>query len=111
MTFRVAVIAVTATAALFAGAGTAVAQDNDAKFADAVSQLQIPTEGLDVPALGKGICDMLSNGLATSINPVPVVRGVRDRLTTGGITREQASGLMRAASAAYCPQLLPKLGR
>ncbi|MGE2718266.1 DUF732 domain-containing protein [Mycolicibacterium celeriflavum] len=104
---RLTVAAVAAGLALSAGTATGHAQDEnpavDAKFADQVAALNIPLGETDLPALGHGICDMLTTGLAGTANPVPVVRGVVNRLASTGIERGQAAGLMRAAVAVYCP--------
>lgn len=110
-----AVIAVAAFLALSAGTATATAQDEDsaadAKFAEWVASLEIPLGETDLPALGHGICDMLTTGLAGTANPVPVVRGVVNRLASTGMSRGQAASLMRAAVGVYCPQHTRYLGR
>lgn len=113
MTFlrRLTVVVTAAVVALSAGTATANAQDDDAKFADQVAALQIPVGDVDLPALGHGICDMLTTGLAGSVNPVPVVRGVINRLAGSGMSRGEAAGLMRAAVAVYCPQHARFMGR
>ena len=55
----------------------AAAETDDQRFADAVAALEIPTApDDDLPAVGHHICDMLTSGLASNINPVPTVRGV-----------------------------------
>ncbi|MGV0604066.1 DUF732 domain-containing protein [Mycolicibacterium sp. XJ1904] len=108
---RLTAVAGAAGIALFGGVATAQAQDDDAKFADHVEALQIPLGETDLPALGQGICDMLTAGLDGTANPVPVVRGVVNRLTGTGMDRGQAAGLMRAAVAVYCPQHGRFMGR
>lgn len=112
---RLTAIAVAAGLALSAGTATATAQDEnsavDAKFAEQVAALEIPLGETDLPELGHGICDMLTTGLAGTANPVPVVRGVVNRLTSAGMSRGQAAGLMRAAVGLYCPQHARYLGR
>lgn len=108
---RLTVVAAAAGLALSAGTATAHAQDEDTKFADQVTALQIPLGETDLPALGHGICDMLTAGLTGSANPVPVVRGVVNRLASSGMSRGQAAGLMRAAVAVYCPQHGRFMGR
>jgi hypothetical protein len=91
--------------ALFGCAATAHAQTDDERFEDAVSALGI-TAGpdTDIPALGRGVCDMLTEGIAKNVNPVPVVRGVVTSLQNSNLTREQAVGLMQASVGVYCPQ-------
>nr|WP_090279325.1 DUF732 domain-containing protein [Mycolicibacterium komanii]CRL75202.1 hypothetical protein CPGR_03963 [Mycolicibacterium komanii] len=112
---RLAVIAVAAGLALSAATATAIAQDEDsaedAKFAEQVAALEIPLGETDLPELGHGICDMLTTGLAGTANPVPVVRGVVNRLASTGMSRGQAAGLTRAAVGVYCPQHTRYLGR
>lgn len=112
---RLTVAAVAAGLALSAGTATAHAQDDnaaaDAKFAEQVAALNIPLGETDLPALGHGICDMLTTGLAGTANPVPVVRGVVNRLASTGMSRGQAGGLMRAAVGVYCPQHGRFMGR
>ncbi|UUO01220.1 DUF732 domain-containing protein [Mycolicibacterium novocastrense] len=108
---RLTAVAGVAGIALFGATTTAHAQDDDAKFADRVAALQIPLGETDLPALGQGICDMLTAGLEGSANPVPVVRGVVNRLASSGMDRGQAAGLMRAAVAVYCPQHGRFMGR
>jgi len=95
-----------------AGAGTAAAEPRDERFAAAVDALGIPYQpDTDLAAVGNHICDMLRQGLSTTINPVPVVRGVVNQLTGPGIDRGQAAGLMRAAVEIYCPQYARYTGR
>ncbi len=108
----IATLAVAAGVVMFGGPGFAQAQTQDQQFADDVAAMNIPLGAdVDLPALGHGICDMLTGGLAGNPNPVPVVRGVVNRLETGGISRQQAAGLMRAAVIVYCPQHSRFLGR
>ena len=109
---RMAIATVAAGIAMSGGAAFAHAQTADEQFASAVATLDIPMPaGEDLPALGHGICNMLTGGLTGNPNPVPVVRGVVGKLETGGISRQQAAGLMRAAVNVYCPQHLRYLGR
>lgn len=108
-------VAVLAAASLSALAGGAVAHADDGadqRFADAVAQLDIPiAPDQDLPAIGHKVCDMLNSGLAGAVNPVPVVRGVRNTLMESGITRAQAGGLLHAAVAVYCPENSSFVGR
>lgn len=109
---RMAIVTVAAGIAMSGGAAFAHAQTADQQFADAVATLEIPVgPNEDLPAIGHGICTMLTGGLTGNPNPVPVVRGVVSKLETGGISRQQAAGLMRAAVSVYCPQHLRYLGR
>jgi hypothetical protein len=100
----IAVVMAAAGVAMFGGAAFAQAETQDEQFAAAVAALQIPAVP-DLPALGHGICNMLTGGLTGNPNPVPVVRGVVNELeNSGDITKPQAAGLMRAAVSVYCPQ-------
>ena len=96
---------IAASGAVF-GATVAHAQTSaDEQFAAAVAKMGIPLgEGTDPAKLGKGICDMLTQGLTGAANPVPVVRGVVNALAGQGLTHEQAAGLMKASVVVYCPQ-------
>jgi len=107
-----AVAALVAGAAVY-GAAPAGATTPDEGFAAAVTALNIPAPaGTDLPAIGHGICDRLTSGLqANPVSPVPVVRGVVSQLQAGGISREQAAGLLTAATQFYCPQYGRLLGR
>jgi Protein of unknown function (DUF732) len=88
------------------------AQSDDKKFTDEVAALGIPfAPDEDLPAIGHGVCDMLNGGLAGNPNPVPVVRGVVQKLEISGMTKEQAVGLMRVSVAVYCPQHGRYMGR
>jgi hypothetical protein len=108
----IAIVTVSAGLAMFGGAASAHAQTKDEQFAADVSALNIPTGDVDLPALGHGICDMLTGGLTGNPNPVPVVRGVVSKLENdGNISKPQAAGLMRAAVSVYCPQHARYMGR
>jgi hypothetical protein len=116
LTYRTAAAAVAAGlamgAAMFGAAAPASAQNLDKQFADDVAALQIPIpDGVDLPALGHGVCDLLTGGLTGNPNPVPVVRGVVSKLESGGLSRQEAARLMRAAVVVYCPQHARYLGR
>ena len=109
-----AVVAVIAVACLSAigAAPSAAAETDDERFADIVNQLQIPTSADDdLPAVGHRICDTLTSGLASNVNPVPTVRGVVSMLQANGLSRRQAAGLMKASVAIYCPQHTAIMGR
>ena len=96
----------------FGGAVPAQAQSNDERFADQVAALGIPFgPNEDLPALGRSICETLTGGLAGNPNPVPIVRGVVNRLQNSGMSKEQAVGLMRASVVVYCPQHARFMGR
>ena len=94
------------------GTATAHAQTADERFEDAVSSLGI-TAGpdIDIPAMGQNVCTMLTEGLASNVNPVPVVRGVVTSLQSSNLTREQAVGFMQASVAVYCPNHMRSVGR
>jgi Protein of unknown function (DUF732) len=105
----VAVIAVACLSAICAP--SAAAETDDERFADLVAQLQIPTNADDdLPAVGHRICDTLTSGLASNVNPVPTVRGVVSMLQSNGLSRRQAGGLMKASVAIYCPQHTAVMG-
>jgi hypothetical protein len=112
---RAAAVLSAAAGVIVAGALTAVpaaAQTQDEAFAAAVKALNIPFgPNVDLPQVGRGVCDRLSQGLATNVNPVPVVRGVVNTLRNSGIDRAQAAGLLRASVAVYCPQYGNIIGR
>jgi hypothetical protein len=109
------VLAVIAGLVVFGGAATVPvvqAQSGDQQFEDQVTALEIPfAPDEDLPAVGHSVCEMLNGGLAGNPNPVPVVRGVVQRLENSGMNKQQAVGLMRAAVAAYCPQHARFMGR
>jgi len=105
------VVAVVAGLAL-SGAASAHADHKDDVFVEEISKLDInfaPDE--DLPALGHTVCDTMTAGLAASPNPVPIVRGVIQRLENNGMTKPQAVGVVRASVAVYCPQHARFLGR
>ena len=90
----------------------AAAETDDQRFADLVATLKIPTTpDDDLPAVGHRICDTLTSGLASNVNPVPTVRGVVSMLQANGLSRRQAAGLMKASVAIYCPQHTAVMGR
>jgi hypothetical protein len=108
----IAVVLVAAGVAMFGGPVTAQAQTQDQQFADVVAELGIPfAPDEDLPKIGHGVCDLLTGGLAGNPNPVPVVRGVIQRLENSGMSKQQAAGLMRAAVGVYCPQHARYMGR
>ncbi len=93
-------------------AGPAGANTPDEQFAAAVKSLNIPFgPNVDLPEVGRGVCDMLDKGLASNVNPVPTVRGVVTTLRNSGMERGQAVGLMRASVLIYCPQHGSVIGR
>ncbi|MEO3760861.1 DUF732 domain-containing protein [Mycobacterium sp. B14F4] len=98
--------------ALLGGAATAHAQTADERFEEAVSSMGI-TAGpeTDIPAMGQNVCKMLTEGLASNVNPVPVVRGVVTSLQSSNLTRAQAVGFMQASVAVYCPNHARSVGR
>ena len=61
----------------------APAYPDDQRFADAVKALGLPAgPDVDLPAVGHRICEMITTGRASNINPVPTVRGVVNTLRT-----------------------------
>ena len=101
-----------AKACLRCGAATAQAQTADEAFEKAVTSLGIEmAPDVDLPAVGKQVCEMFATQVATSVNPVPAVRGGVTTLQNSGMSREQAVGLMRASVAVYCPQQARFVGR
>jgi hypothetical protein len=97
---------------LFGGSAVAQADSKDQAFADAIAPLEIPFgPNEDLPKIGHGVCDLLTAGLAGSPNPVPIVRGVIQRLENSGMSKQQAAGVTRAAVAVYCPQHARYMGR
>lgn len=108
----VSAVMVAAGLAVFGGAASAQAQTDDQRFVDEVAALEIPfAPDEDLPAFGRSVCEMLNGGLAGNPNPVPVVRGVVQRLENSGMSRDQAVGLMRVSVGAYCPQHARYMGR
>ena len=108
----VTAVMVAAGLAVFGGTASAQAQSDDKKFIDEVAALGIPfAPNEDLPAIGRSVCEMLNGGLAGNPNPVPVVRGVVQKLEISGMSREQAVGLMRVSVAVYCPQHGRYMGR
>ena len=93
-----AIAMVVAGFAVFGFAASAHAQPNDQQFIDQVEAMGIPVgPNDDVPLIGQRVCEMLTGGLTGNPNPVPVVRGVVQRLESSGMSRHQAVGLMRAS--------------
>jgi hypothetical protein len=107
-----AIAMVVAGLTVFGGAATAQAQTKDQQFIDQVNALEIPFgPDEDLPAVGRSVCETLTGGLTGNPNPVPVVRGVVQRLENGGMSRHQAVGLMRLSVGVYCPQHTRFMGR
>lgn len=102
---RRATVMVVAGLVVFGAAAPAHADAKDDQFISTVTQMGIPFPAdTDVPAVGKGVCDMLNQGLSGNPNPVPVVRGVINKLKGTGLDRSHAAALMQASVAVYCPQ-------
>ena len=100
-----AVAVAVACFAVWGHAGTAGADTNDERFDDAISALGITAApGTDIPAIGRGVCDALTEQMATNPNPAPIVRGVVSTLEQSNMTRAQAVSFMRTSVAVYCPQ-------
>ncbi len=107
----VAVLAAAGAAALL-GAGPAQASSDDQRFSDAVATLNIPmAPDVDVPKVGRDVCDMITTGRSQTIDPVRTIRGVVGALENSGMNRNQAVGVMRAAVAVYCPEHGSVIGR
>jgi hypothetical protein len=109
-----AVAAAIAVLGLATVGSTAIAgaQTDDERFTDAVAQLGIPfAPDADVPQFGHRICETLTTGFKSNVNPVPTVRGVVTTLQNTGMTRGQAVNLMRMSVAVYCPEHGPVIGR
>lgn len=113
MTRRVVTTAMIA-AGFFAlgGAASAQAETVDERFTDAVTTLGIEmAPDIDLPQVGRQVCEMVSSGVVGNVNPVPAVRAVVTTLTNSGMSRQQANGLLRASVAFYCPQFARLAGR
>jgi hypothetical protein len=110
---RTVVAALAATGIALGMAAPAQAQTPDEWFTQAVGKLGIQfAANTDLPTVGKQVCDMLDSSLkANSVNPVPAVRGVVTTLTSRGLDRAQAGGLLKASVQAYCPQNARFVGR
>jgi hypothetical protein len=108
----IAIATAAAGLAVFGAVAPAHAQPDDQRFIDEVAALEIPFgPDEDLPKIGKSVCEMLTGGLAGNPNPVPVVRGVVNRLENGGMNKQQAVGLMRTSVSVYCPQHARFMGR
>ena len=115
MSHRRSVVALILSGIAAAGiaAAPAQAQTPDEWFTETVTKMGIPfAPNTDLPAVGHQVCDMLTTSLASnSVNPVPAVRGVIMTLTSKGMERAQAGGLLTASVEAYCPQHSRFVGR
>lgn len=111
-TVRTVAVAIGIGWLMVAGGATAGAQNGDEQFTEVVAKLGIPfAPDADVPQFGHRVCETLTAGLASNVNPVPTVRGVVTTLQNTGMSRGQAIGLMRASVAVYCPEHGPVIGR
>lgn len=91
--------------AVCGSAATVHADTNDDRFQKVISEMGLKAaEGTDIPAMGRAVCDAITQQLAANPNPAPVVRGVVSTLENSNMTREEAVGFMRASVAVYCPQ-------
>lgn len=98
--------------ALVGATATAHAQTADERFIDVVSELGVTAASeSEITELGQRVCTMLTEGLASNVNPVPVVRGVVTSLQSSNLTKEQAVGFMQASVAVYCPNHARSIGR
>lgn len=114
MKHRRTVVAALVAAGLALGTATpAQAQTADQWFTDTVDKMNIAfAPNTDLPEVGKQVCEMLTTALTSnSVNPVPAVRGVLTTLTSRGLDRAQAGGLLKASVQAYCPQHARFVGR
>jgi hypothetical protein len=112
-TCRTLAAAVAVAGAAVCGSGAiAHAQTNDERFLKAVTSMGI-TAGpdTDLPALGRSVCDTLTQQMAVNPNPAPLVRGIVASLENSNLTRDQAVGFMKASVATYCPQHYRLTGR
>ncbi|CAJ1508278.1 DUF732 domain-containing protein [[Mycobacterium] burgundiense] len=101
----VALLTAAGVGAALLGAGAAHAGPDDQRFTDAVSKMGIQMSAdVDLPKVGRDVCEMLTSGRARTIDPVPTVRGVVNTLEKSGLTRGQAVSLMRASVVVYCPE-------
>jgi hypothetical protein len=111
----ITVVMVAAGLAVFGGAATlqsANAQTTDEKFEEAVSSLGINAgPQVDIPAMGRSVCDAMTQQLAQNPNPAPVVRGIVGTLQNSNLSREQAIGFMQVSVLVYCPQFGRFIGR
>jgi hypothetical protein len=108
----ITVVMVSAGLAAFGGAASAHAQDSDERFMEAVSSMGISAgPDVDLPALGRQVCDTMSREMARNPNPPPVVRGIVNSLRNSNLTKEQAVGFMQASVTIYCPQFGRYIGR
>ncbi|MGZ5392260.1 MAG: DUF732 domain-containing protein [Mycobacterium sp.] len=106
------VVMVAAGLAMSGGAAAVHAQTNDERFEEAVSSLGINAgPETDIPAMGRSVCDAMTQQLAQSPNPVPVVRGIVATLQNSNLSREQAIRFMQASVIVYCPQFGRLMGR
>jgi hypothetical protein len=112
-TVRRAITVVMVAAGLVMFGGAAVhAQTTDERFVEAVSSLGISAgPETDIPAMGRSVCDAMTQQLAKSPNPVPVVRGIVATLQNSNLSREQAIGFMQTSVIVYCPQFGRLMGR
>lgn len=86
-------------------AATVHADTNDDRFQKVISEMGLKAAaGTDIPAMGRAVCDAITQQLAANPNPAPVVRGVVSTLENSNMTREEAVGFMRASVVVYCPQ-------
>jgi hypothetical protein len=103
---RTAAVAVAVVGLVACGGVTSAhAQTEDERFVQTLSELGI-TAGpeTDLPAVGRSLCDSLTQQLASNPNPAPVVRGLISSLRNLNLSREQAVGFLQTAVPIYCPQ-------
>lgn len=102
-TLIAAISAASLSVAVAVGYGTAHATTpEDDAFLSIVKQLNIPVPSPDdAIQVGRGICTALDAG---KVEPAPTVRGIVSSLTSKGLEKSQAVGLLRGAVSVYCPQ-------
>ncbi|MGA5464253.1 DUF732 domain-containing protein [Mycobacterium sp. NPDC050041] len=98
--------------AVCGGTAIAHADSNDDRFQKVITEMGLKgAPGTDLPAMGRAVCEAITQQLAANPNPAPVVRGVVSTLEDSNMTREEAVGFMRASVAVYCPQHRRLTGR
>lgn len=102
-TLIAAISAACLSGALAFGYGSAHATTpEDDVFLSIVKQLNIPMPNPDdAIQVGRGICSAMDAG---RVEPAPTVRGIVNSLTSKGLEKSQAIGLLRGAVSVYCPQ-------
>lgn len=105
-----AVVAAVAGMALTFGSGPANADPTqDTAFLALVQQLNIPLPNPDdAITVAQQICKTVADG---RVEPAPTVRGIRSKLVSEGLSKDQATQLIWGAVGIYCPEYRPLVGR